>query len=136
MHERNELAQLLRQDIEKGLAFASQPFENSVELRGKSHALASSLPQGACPLWRPMSPACDPRSMREVFPSNSLGSASRTPDPKTASRDGQKNTILVISSGFPFCTMIQRVDRFTMIISVTVILTVEIFFITFLSHWI
>ncbi len=34
MHERNELAQLLTQDIEKGLAFVSQPFENLVELRG------------------------------------------------------------------------------------------------------
>jgi hypothetical protein len=34
----------------------------------------ASLPQGASPLWRLMNPACDPRIMMEVLPSNSLGS--------------------------------------------------------------
>ena len=54
----------------------------------------------------------------------------RTPDPKTASRNGQKNTILELSPGFPFLTTIQRVDGFTMILSVTMILPVWIGFIT------
>jgi len=59
----------------------------------------------------------------------------RTPGPKTASRKGQKITILELSPGFPFITMNQRVDGFTMVLSVTMILSVWNSFITFLSQW-
>jgi hypothetical protein len=48
--------------------------------------------------------------------------------------EGNYFSFRVISSGFPFFTMILRVDRFTMTISVTMILPVEILFITFLSQ--
>ena len=95
--------------------------------------------------------------MREVLPANSLGSIAlskikkagvfadlllflggaegdRTPDPKTVSREGQKNTILDKSPGFPFITMNQGVDGFTMILSVTMIMPVWIIFSTILAQ--
>jgi hypothetical protein len=67
-----------------------------------------------------------------LFPGGAEGD--RTPDPKTASRNRQKNTILDKSPGFPFITMNQGVDGFTMILSVTMILPVWNGFITFLSQ--
>jgi hypothetical protein len=60
----------------------------------------------------------------------------RTPDPKTASRNGQKNTILALSPGFPFITMNQGLVGFTMILSVTMILPVRIRFSTILAQWV
>jgi len=77
-----------------------------------------------------------PQNMREVLPSNSLGSASRTPDPKTASRAGLKITILELSPGFPFLPVNQGVCDITMIASITMIMPVWTGFSTILAQWI
>ena len=101
--------------------------------RGMREILSLKLPWVRSPLDQKQK-----RADLSVNPFVVIGGAEgdRTPDPKTASRERQKNTILDKSPGFPFITMNQGLVSFTMILSVTMIMPVWIIFSTILAQWI